>query len=90
MIVARAGDAQAKQILILVHRFNDSRQEQQELRVLHRRRAGIQQVFALVGGNRPVVVFARTIHAVKRLFMQQADQPWRSATFFMISMVSWL
>ena len=75
MIVARAGDAQAKQILILVHRFNDSRQEQQELCVLHRRRAGIQQVFALVGGNRPVVVFARTIHAVKRLFMQQADQP---------------
>ena len=75
MIVARAGDADAQQILILVHGLDHRRQEQQELRVLHRRRARIEQVFAPVGGNRPVVVLARSVHALERLFMQQADQP---------------
>ena len=75
VIVARAGDADAQQILILVHGLDDRRQEQQELRVLHRRRTGVEQVFAPVGGNRPVVVLARSVHALERLFMQQADQP---------------
>ena len=75
VIVARAGDADAQQILILVHGLDDRRQEQQELRVLHRRRARIEQIFAPVGGNRPVVVLARSVHALERLFMQQADQP---------------
>ena len=36
--------------------------------------AGIEQVFAGVGGHRPVVVLAAAVDAGERLFVQQADQ----------------
>ena len=74
MIVARAGDADAQKILILIHRFDDGRQEQQKLRVFHGCGAGIQQVFPLIGGDRPVVVLSGAVHPFKGLLMQQADK----------------
>ena len=70
MVVARAGDTDAQQILIFIDRLDNRRQEQQELSVLHRRRAGVEQVLPFVGRNRPVVVLAGTIDALKRFFMQ--------------------
>ena len=46
VIVARGGDRDAQQILILVHRLDDGAQEQQELRVLVRGLARLEQVDA--------------------------------------------
>ena len=75
VIVARTGHADAQQILILIDRLDDRRQKEQELRVFHRGRTRVQQVFALVGDDRPVVVLARAVDAFKRLFVQQAHKP---------------
>ena len=73
VIVCGRRHADAQHILIVVHGLNDRAQEQQELRVFRRCLAGLKQVHAGVGGQRPVVVLAGTVDAGKRLFMQQAD-----------------
>jgi hypothetical protein len=49
-------------------------QKHQELRVVVRRIAGVEQVLAAVGGHRPVVVLAAAVDAGERLFVQQAGQ----------------
>ena len=69
----------AQQVLIFVHSLDNRSQEQQELRVFARRPAGLEQVFARVRGKRPVVVLARAVDALERLFVQQADKAMRSA-----------
>ena len=74
VIVARAGHGDAQQILIVVHGLDDRREEQQELRVVGRGRARIEQVLALVGGDGPVVVLAAAVHAVKWLLVEQAHE----------------
>ena len=74
VIVARRGDRDAQQILIIVDSLYDGAEEQQELGVLVRRVAGRQQVLPFVGAYRPVVVLAGTVHAGERLLVEQADQ----------------
>ena len=74
VIVARGGNRDAQQILILVDRFDDRGQKQQELTIFRRGFARVEQVLAGVGRDRPVIVLARTVDAVERLFMQQADK----------------
>jgi hypothetical protein len=51
------------------------RAEEQELEVLVRRLARLEQVDARVGAHRPVVVLARAVDARERLLVQQADEP---------------
>ena len=48
--------------------------EDEELGVVVRVVAGVEQVLAGVGGHRPVVVLARAVDAGERLLVQQADQ----------------
>ena len=48
--------------------------EDEELRVVVRVVAGVEQVLAGVGRHRPVVVLARAVDAGERLLVQQADQ----------------
>ena len=74
MVVARRGNRNAQQILIFVHCLDDRSQEQQELCILARGLARFEQIFALVGRNRPVVVLTGTVNTVKRLFVHQADE----------------
>ena len=50
------------------------RAEEQELQVLRRRVARVEQVVPGVGAHRPVVVLARAVDAGERLLVQQADQ----------------
>ena len=74
MIVACGGDRDAEQILILVDSLDDCGQEQQELCVLARVLARLEQVLACIGGNRPVIVLAGAIDALERLLVQQAGK----------------
>ena len=54
--------------------FRMQAEYQKELNILMRRLARIQQVDAVVCGERPVVVLTGTIHAGKGLLMKQALQ----------------
>ena len=72
MIVAGGGDADAEHVLIIVHRLQHGAEEQQELGVLIRRLARLEQVHAGVGADRPVVVLAAAVYAGEGFFMQQA------------------
>ena len=71
---ACATDAR-RSCLVLVHRLQHGRAEEQELEVLVRRVAGLEQVDARVGAHRPVVVLARAVDAGERLLVQQAHEP---------------
>ena len=75
VVVAGVGDAAAQHLLILVHTLDERRQKQQELGILTGSAAGLQQVLAGVGLERPVVVLAGAVDTGEGLFMEQADQP---------------
>ena len=74
MIVGGAGDRHAQQLRILGDGADDGHAEDEELGVVVRRVAGVEQVLAGVGGHRPVVVLARAVDAGERLLVQQAGQ----------------
>ena len=48
VVVARRGDGDAEQVLIIVNGLDDGAQEEQELRVFVRRVAGLKEVHARV------------------------------------------
>ena len=73
VVVARGCHGKPQKILIVIDRFQDRAQEQQELRVFVRRIARRQQICAFVGGDGPVVVLAAAVDAGERFFVQQAD-----------------
>ena len=73
VLVARRGDAHAKQVLILVHRADDGGEEDEELQVIHGGVAGVQQVHA-GRAQRPVVVFAGAVDPLEGLFVQKAHK----------------
>ena len=73
MVVAAGGDGHAQQVLVLVHGLDHGGEEDDELQVLQRRVAGLEQV--LVGGaERPVVVLAAPVDALEGLLVQQAHE----------------
>ena len=74
VVVGRAGDGDAEQFRILGDGADDGDAEDEELGVVVRRVAGVEQVLAGVGGHRPVVVLARAVDAGERLLVQQAGQ----------------
>ena len=71
VIVARVGHCDSKQILIIVHRRQNSGQEQKELGVLAGGFAGFQQVHARIGGQGIVIVLAAAVDPAEGLFVQQ-------------------
>ena len=75
MILPGRGDRCPQQPLVLVDGLDDRRAEEQELQVLVRGVAGLEQVLAVVGAHRPVVVLARAVDAGERLLVQEADEP---------------
>ena len=74
VIVAGARHRDAQKFRVLRHRADDRDAEDEELRVVVRVVAGVEQVLALVGGHRPVVVLARAVDAGEGLLVQQADE----------------
>jgi hypothetical protein len=75
MVVAGAGDARSEQPLPFVHGTQDRRAEHEKLQVLVRVGPRTEQVVPLIVADRPVEVFARSIDAGERLFVQQAGKP---------------
>ena len=74
MVVARRGNGDAQQVLVFVYRLDDCAQEQQELGVFVGGFAGLQQVYAGIGGDGPVVVLAAAVDTVEGLLVEQAHQ----------------
>ena len=74
VIVAGRGDGGAQEAGVLVHGANDGAAEHQELRVVVRRLARIEQVALGRVAEREVDVLARAVHAREGLLVQQADQ----------------
>ena len=70
VIVACVRNRDAKQILIIVHRLDDSGKDQEELDVLGRGLAGIKQIFASIGAKRPVVMLTRAVYTGIGLFVK--------------------
>ena len=68
MVVSAACNAHAQQVLIIVDRLNNAGKEYDELQVRLRRVARVKQILVL-GAEAPVVVLARAVNALKRLFM---------------------
>ena len=71
---------------MLVHRLEKRSQQEQELPVFDRVFGRGKQIDPIVGGKRIVVVLARTVDPVERLFMEQTSQSmyswlWSQATF---------
>ena len=74
VVLADVGDRGAQQPLVLVHRLDHRGAEEEEVDVVGRRVARVEQVGAAVGPHRPVVVLARAVDAGERLLVQQADE----------------
>ena len=74
MVVARAARAEAQQPGVTVHRPGHRGREDQELRVGVRVVARLEQVLAVVGRHRPVVVLARPVDAREGLLVQQTHE----------------
>ena len=71
MVVAGEGHRGPEEVLVFVHTLHKGRQEQQELGVLAGGLAGLEEVFAGVGVQGPVIVLAGAVDAGKGLFMEQ-------------------
>ena len=74
MIVVGAADRHAQHIGVFGDGTDDGDGEHQELGILMGGVAGIEEVFARVGGHRPVIVLARAVDSRERLFVEQAGQ----------------
>ena len=73
MIVAGRGNGGTQELLIIIDGLDHRGEEDDELQVVERGVARIEQILGL-GAKRPVVVLARTVDALKGLLVQQADQ----------------
>ena len=74
VVVARVSNGNAKQILIIVNCLDYCGEYKQELYVLRRRLTGVKQIFARVGGYRPVIVLTRAVYSLIGLFVKQTDE----------------
>ena len=73
MVVAGRGNGGTQELLIVIDGLDHRGEEDDELQVVERGVARIEQILGL-GAKRPVVVLARTVDALERLLVQQADQ----------------
>ena len=74
MVVAGRSNGDTKQILIIIHRFNDSTEEQKELCVFVGRFAGSKQIHTGIGIDGPVIMLSASVDARKGLFVEKADK----------------
>ncbi len=74
MVVPGAGRCNPEQILVLIHGADNRNEEQQELGVFARGLPRLQQIHAIVGRHRPIIMFAAAVDPGKGLFVQQAGK----------------
>ena len=82
VVIAGAGGGGAQQVGIIVNGLDNCAKEDQELDVIMRGFSGFEQVLAVIGGHRPVIMFAGAVDAGKRFFVQKADQSMAEGDFF--------
>ncbi len=75
VVVRGARHGGAQKVLVAVDGAEHGGAHEQELHVLVRRLARLEQIEARVGAHRPVVVLARSVDARERLLVHQADEP---------------
>ena len=73
VIISGTCNGKSHQICIIVNCLNDCYEEYQELNILCRSLAGIQQVQTGICGHGPVVMFTGTVDSVKRLLVKEAN-----------------
>ena len=73
MVVAGRGNGSTQELLVVIDGLDHRGEEDDELQVVERGIARIEQVLGL-GTDRPVVVLAGAVDAVEGLLVQQADQ----------------
>ena len=73
MVIAGRGNRGTQELLIVIDGLDHRGEEDDELQVVERGVTRIEQILGL-GAERPVVVLARTVDALERLLVQQADQ----------------
>ena len=74
VVIAGGGDGSPEKTGVVIHGSDDGGEEDQKTSVLRRRLSRIQEVFAGVGHQGPVVVLAAAIDPFERLFMEQAGE----------------
>ena len=74
VVIAGGSNGAAQEILIFIHALQESGQEQQEPGVLGRSLAWLEEVFAGISSQGPVIVLTGAVDAGKGLFMKQAHQ----------------
>jgi hypothetical protein len=74
MILPRVRDARPKDVRVDVDGPDHAEEERQELGVRVRVVARVEEVLAIVGAHRPVVVLARPVDAGERLLVDQEHQ----------------
>ncbi len=75
MIIAVRGDGGTQNIRVLVNGADGGNQKHQELNVVMRCLAGIEQVIPIIIGERPVDMLAGTVDTGKRFFVHECGQP---------------
>ena len=73
-VVARGGNGNSQQILVLIHRFDYGAHKEKELLVAFGLSSGFKQIFAGIGGKRPVVMLSASVDSAERLFMKKAGK----------------
>ena len=81
MIVACGCYGKSQQVLIIVNSLDNCCEEQQELCIFSRCLAWGEKILTLICGDRPVVVLAGTVHASKRLFVEQTNKSVTESNF---------
>ena len=71
VVIAGTCSRDTQKVLMFVYCAHNSAKEYKELCVLVRRFSRFKQVFACVGGKRPVVMFAASVYAFKWFFVEQ-------------------
>ena len=74
VVIAGGGDCGAEHILVFVDALDEGGQKQQELGVFTGSGTGLEEIFAGVCAEGPVVMLAGAVHACEGLLVQQADQ----------------
>ena len=82
VIITGGRNSAAQEVLILVNTLDKCCKEEKELRVFSGGGTGLKQIFAAVGTQRPIVVFAGTVNTRKGLFVQQTYKVMLCGTLF--------
>ena len=75
VVISGAGCRDSHQIGIVIHCFDNSHQKDKKLCVLSGSTSRIQEVYAVIGSQRPVIMFSASVNSLKRFFVEETGKP---------------